>query len=193
MWQPEDRADQIYFVDRGEIAIYSGDPGVRDVLLQRVTVGEPFGELCFCAETGGIRHTAARACTDVRILEISYAAFVKFLRGSETILSSLVCTLCIRLSDCETRTEILAHRGAQERLGRLLLQLATRSKSTGTGGSDRVIVRLSHTEIAGMAAMSRSHVTVTLGHFRRKQLIQYSRDRPITVNVRALRAHVSSR
>lgn len=192
LWQPEDRADRIYFVDRGEMAIYSGDPRASDVLLQRVTGGEPFGELCFCAETGGIRNTVARASTDVRVLEIGYAAFLEYLRGSETVLSSLVCTLCIRLSECETRTEILAHRGAQERLGRLLLQLATKSKSRATAGTAGVIVRLSHAEIAGMGAMSRSHVTVTLGYFRRKQLIQYSHDRPLTVNVRALRAHVSS-
>ena len=136
----------------------------------------------------------ARACTDVTVLEISYAAFLEHLRAAEAVLSSLLCTMCIRLSDCETRTEILAYRGAQERLGRLLLQLATnaRTEPRAARGDEYGVLRLSHAQVAEMAAMSRAHVTVTLGYFREKELIQYSRDRPITVNVRALRAFVSA-
>ena len=57
IWQSEDPADRIYFLQRGDVAIFSGDPQARDILLQAVTAGEPFGELCFCAETGGVRNS----------------------------------------------------------------------------------------------------------------------------------------
>ena len=66
----------------------------------------------------------ARASGEAIIIDISYHVFVEHLRRTPDAVTGLLCTLCLRLSDCETRSEVLAHRGAQERLGRLLLQLA---------------------------------------------------------------------
>jgi hypothetical protein len=37
-----------------------------------------------------------------------------------------------------------------------------------------------------MAGMTRSHVTVTLGRFRRAGLVRYHREGPLRVDVRAL-------
>ena len=41
--------------------------------------------------------------------------------------------------------------------------------------------------------MSRAHVTVTLGLFRRERLIQYERGSALTVNVPALTAYLARR
>lgn len=103
IWQPTDASDRIYFLQRGKVEICSGDPQARDILLQAVTAGEPFGELCFCAETGGVRNTVARTLQPVTVLEIEYVAFLKYVRASDQVLSSLLFTICQRLSDCETR------------------------------------------------------------------------------------------
>ena len=46
IWQAEDLGDRLFFLVRGEVSIFSGDPQARDILLQAVSVGEPFGELC---------------------------------------------------------------------------------------------------------------------------------------------------
>ena len=112
IWQPDDRGDRLYFVERGEIAIFSGDPLARDLLLQKAGPGEPFGEVCLCAEGTGQRNTVARACTDVTVLEIKYDAFLRYLEAHPPALHALVCTFCLRLTDCESQSEILAHRGA---------------------------------------------------------------------------------
>ena len=191
VWQPEDRADRIYFLERGEMGIFSGDANGSDLLLQIVKPFEPFGELCFCAEEGGLRRTFARACADAVVVEIGYDAFVDYLRRTPEAVASLVCTFCLRLSDCETRSEVLAHRGAQERLGRLLLQLAGKSVKAKKR-SDDVVVHATHAELARMAAMSRPHVTLTLGHFRERGLIRYSRGAPLAVRQAALSAYLEN-
>jgi hypothetical protein len=41
-----------------------------------------------------------------------------------------------------------------------------------------------------MAAMNRSHVTVTLGKFRNLGLVDYQRGRPLVVNIQKLMAHL---
>ena len=44
-------------------------------------------------------------------------------------------TLCLRLTDAEHRIEVMAHRGAEQRLGRLLLRLATSRGRKGRIGA----------------------------------------------------------
>jgi CRP-like cAMP-binding protein len=189
VWQPEDSADRIYFLERGEIGIFSAGGG--ELLLQVVRPSEPFGELCFCAEEGGVRRTTARASAEAVVVEILYDTFVEYLRRTPDAVTSLICTLCLRLSDCETRSEVLAHRGAQERLGRLLLQLAGKGAQTKTR-ADGVVVHATHVELARMAAMSRPHVTLTLGHFRDRGLIRYSRGAPLAIRREALTAYLQN-
>jgi CRP-like cAMP-binding protein len=37
IWHADDQADRIYFLQHGEVDIFSGDPQARDILLQEVT------------------------------------------------------------------------------------------------------------------------------------------------------------
>lgn len=193
IWQPEDRADRMYFIERGEVAIFSGERGHGDLLLQVATVGDPFGEFCFCAEEGGLRRTTAKAETETTVTDVSFADFLRHVQTTPSALRALVTTFCVRLTDCETRSVILAQRGAQERLGLLLLQLARKSHAGTSSRPHAVVLHVSHLDLARMAAMSRAHVTVTLGHFRRQQLIHYDRGRPLTVNVGALATYLAAR
>ena len=124
IWLPEDRADRIYFLKRGQVTTMTGDAEGREVILRVIGEGEPFGEICFCSQERGLRHTTGRAVTDSEALEIKHADFVSYLRGSNHRLTAFLFTFCKRLSETERRAEVLAHRGAEERLGGLLLQLA---------------------------------------------------------------------
>lgn len=99
-------------------------------------------------------------------------------------------TFCLRLSDAERRAEILTYRGAEERLGRLLLQLAKTRGRAKPQVEGQVTLHVSHDELAQMAAMSRSHVTVTMGKLRRLGLVLYERNQPLMVNAPALTAYL---
>ncbi|MBA3563318.1 MAG: Crp/Fnr family transcriptional regulator [Gammaproteobacteria bacterium] len=79
------------------------------------------------------------------------------------------------MSETERRVEVLAYRGAEERLGRLLLQLA----AAPGGEESEVALHVSHEDLARMAAMSRAHVTVTMGRFRRRGIVRYKGNRQL--------------
>jgi CRP-like cAMP-binding protein len=97
----------------------------------------------------------------------------------------------LRLTETEHRVEVFAHRGAEQRLGRLMLRLGSSSAhSRRLDRKETVTLSLSHQELARMAGMSRSHVTVTMGRLRRRGLVRYVREGPLRVDVSALTAYL---
>jgi len=190
IWTPEDPADRIYFLKRGQVATKALDAHRHEVLLRVIDAGEPFGELCMCAEQGGLRGTTATAVMDCDIVEITSADFLAYLQNDRGAILALLITFCTRLSDAEQRLEVLAQRGAAEPLGTLLLHLArTRGHASGEGAG-RVVLAVSHDDLAQMAAMSRPHVTVTMGEFRNRGFVEYGRNQPLVVDVTSLTAYL---
>ncbi len=187
IWLPEDRADRIYFLKRGQVAVMLGDSEGHEVILRVIGEGEPFGELCFCSQEKGLRYTTGRAVVAGEVLEIKHQDFVGYLRGSNDAMTAFLFTFCEQLGEMERRVEVLAHRGADERLGSLLLHLA----AAPGGKESEVVLHVSHDELAQMAAMSRSHVTVTMGKFRRRGFVRYERNRPLVVNIALLKSHLN--
>jgi CRP-like cAMP-binding protein len=81
------------------------------------------------------------------------------------------------------------HRGAERRLARMLLSLATTRADRNDTGTE-AIIGLTHDELASLTAMNRSHVTVTLGKLRERGLIMYGRGKPLTVRIQRLAAYL---
>ncbi len=193
VWQPDDIQDKIYFLQNGQIAILFGDPEGREVVLQMVEVGKPFGELCFCGKYK-LRGSLARAVAPSEAVAVSLADFMDYMQTNREVLAALVWTYCVRLADSQRRVEILAKRGAEERLGHLLLHLAlTQEQKYGElpGEIVTVTISMSHNELAQMAAMSRPHVTVTMNKLRARGFVNYGRNSPLMIDVRALRKHLT--
>ena len=190
VWYHNDLADSVYFLRRGQVRVVANGSDGRETVLRLVKPGQLFGELCFCSGKKSFRMSSAVATVDSEILEISLNHFLSYLQDNLPTLASFVFTFCKLLSDSQHRIEVLACRGAEERLGKLLLQLAT-SRQT-KADRQNVALSLSHTELADMAAMSRPHVTVTIGNFRRLGLVQYGRNTPLLVNTQRLSAYVKA-
>lgn len=187
VWRQGDEADSIFFLRSGQIAVKTADAKGHEVIVGVIGEGEPFGELCLCSEVRGERRTSACAVIPSEVIEISVDDFIDFLRQNHESLKDLLFTFCIRLAEAERRIEVLAYRGAEERLGRLLLSLASsQGKEDDNGDSNEVTLPVSHEELAQMAAMSRAHTTVTMGKFRKQGIVRYARGQPVTVDVPAL-------
>jgi CRP/FNR family cyclic AMP-dependent transcriptional regulator len=190
IWQPSDLADRIFFLQHGQVAIVACDAKGQEFTMRLIGPGEPFGELCFCSVTDSRRHCFSRALGDTSVVEVDYQDLYTFLQQDRQALIALTYTFCIRLSAAEERIDVLTHRDAEGRLGRLLISLAT------AGGADpngkEAILRVSHSQLAQMAAMNRSHVTVTLGNFRKRGLVEYERGRPLRVHVQKLMVSLQS-
>ncbi len=191
IWQVGDLADRIYFLQRGHVAVMVSDQQGREVTLQFILPGEPFGELCYCSTWKGQRQTDSRVLLASKVLEILLDDFVSYLQHHQNALMALMITFCLRLSDAERHTEILTYRGAEERLGRLLLQLVKTRGRANPQVEGHVILHISHDELAQMAAMSRPHVTVTMGKLRSRGLVLYKRNQPLVVNVSTLNTYLA--
>ena len=161
-------------------------PEHRPVLLRTIEAGQPLGELCVCTTRARTRGTTATALVASEAIEIKLSHFLSYLRQNREALEALLCTFCLRLTEAEHRVEVFAHRGAEQRLGRLMLRLGSSSARARPDRKDTVTLSLSHQELARMAGMSRSHVTVTMGRLRRRGLVQYVREGPLRVDVAAL-------
>jgi CRP-like cAMP-binding protein len=187
LWQADDAADRIYFLRKGRVVVMTAKPHERPVALRTIEPEQPFGELCLCTVRAGIRGTTACALVESEALEIKLTNFLSYLHQNRTALEALMFTLCLRLTDAEQRIEVMAHRGAEQRLGRLLLRLATsRGRQGRVGRRETVTVSVSHNELAQLAGMSRPHVTVTMGRLRVRKLVQYQREGMVRVEVASL-------
>jgi CRP/FNR family transcriptional regulator, cyclic AMP receptor protein len=187
LWEPHDLADRIYFLRAGRVVVTTAKPHERPIALRTIEPDQPFGELCLCSVRTGLRGTTACALVASEAFEIKLSNFLDYLHTSRVALDALMFTLCLRLTDAEHRIEVMAHRGAEQRLGRLLLRLATsRGRKGRTGLKDTVTVSVSHNELAQLAGMSRPHVTVTMGRLRRRKLVQYQREGTVRIEVASL-------
>jgi CRP-like cAMP-binding protein len=187
LWRPDDAADCIYFLRKGRVIVTTAKPDERPVALHTIEPDQPFGELCLCSVRAGIRGTTANAAIATEAVEIRLSSFLSYVHQNHAALDALMFTLCLRLTDAEHRIEVMAHRGAEQRLGRLLLRLATsRGRKSRVGRKDMVSVTVSHNGLAQLAGMSRPHVTVTMGRLRRRKLVQYERKGLVRVDVLSL-------
>jgi CRP/FNR family cyclic AMP-dependent transcriptional regulator len=184
LWQADDAADRIYFLRKGRVVVMTANPHERPVALRTIEPDQPFGELCLCSVRSGIRGTTACALLNSEAFEIKLSNFLGYLHQNRAALDALMFTLCLRLTDAEHRIEVMAHRGAEQRLGRLLLRLATsRGQKRRIGRRDMVTVSVRHIELAQLAGMNRPHVTVTMGRLRRRGLLEYRREGLVHVEV----------
>ena len=187
VWQADDLADRIYFLRKGRVVVMTAKPHERPVALRTIEPDQPFGELCVCTVRNGIRDTTACALVASEVFEIRLNQFLTYLHQNRLVLEAMMFTLCLRLTDAEHRIEVMAHRGAEQRLGRLLLRLAASPGRKGSIGlRDSVGVSVSHNELAQLAGMSRPHVTVTMGRLRGRRLVQYQREGLVRVEVASL-------
>jgi CRP/FNR family transcriptional regulator, cyclic AMP receptor protein len=186
LWRPDDVADRIYFLVKGRVVLLTAKPHERPVALHTIEPEQLLGELSLCS-VPGTRGTTACALVESEAFEIKLGNFLAYVQQNRAALDALICTLCVRLRDAHHRIEAMAHRGAEQRLGSLLLRLATTRERKGRHGrKDIATVSVSHNELAQLAGMSRPHVTVTMGRLRRRGLVYYEREGVVRVEVAPL-------
>jgi CRP-like cAMP-binding protein len=185
IWRSDDPTDSLYLLKRGRVVIVDGDKGKT---LATIVEGDAFGDVCFRSQA---RKTTARTLTSCEAQKYVYSDLLTRVAMDADLLHDVVHAFCTRLSSADLRIAVLAHRGAQERVGTLLLKLAETRAAARNGHES--LVPIKHEEISHLAAMSRSHVTVTMGRFRKLGLVRYSRNEPLKVNTLALSKFVEGR
>ncbi len=181
LWTSDTSQHDIYFLKRGQVSILLNDSAGCEVIVRVIRPGELFGELCFCSQRNQPRESCAQAVVDSEVYRIDLPAFLGYLRQHSDALRAFTFTLCKRLADAESRIEVLSHRGAEARLGRLLLQLAGTLRLESGKRQGEIKLAVGHDELARMAAMTRPHVSVTMSKLRDRGLVHYGRGSQLTV------------
>lgn len=191
LWTAESTGHSLYFLERGQVVIMLNDETGCEVIIRVIKPGEPFGELCFCWERDQPRRNCAEASVDSTVVQVGFDDFMTYLQRDADALRAFTFTFCKRLADAERRIEVLSHRGAEARLGRLLLQLAAAGGMTSSTRQGEIKLLVGHDDLARMAAMTRPHVSVTMGKLRNRGLVHYDRGSQLTVDVVRLAEYVT--
>lgn len=190
LWTLNTERHEVFFLKRGQVVILLNNSDGYDVIVRVIKPGEPFGELCFCSLRYQPRENCAQAVVDSEVFGIDLPAFLTYLRSHSDALEAFTFTICKRLAEAQDRIQVLSHRGAEARLGRLLLQLARSRTPEKAAQPEQVKLALGHDELARMAAMTRPHVSVMMGKLRGLGLVSYSRGSQLTIQIDKLEKYL---
>lgn len=186
VWLSDDTPERVYLLKVGRVEISTLDADGGQQILRVVNAGEVFGELCFCAHRREHLGTIAKASTDSEVAETSYKDFLQSLQGDAARTVKMLETYCSRVADLERRTRVLACHDARKRLALALIDFCDRRGRVKEPKRDRVVLTVSHAELAAYAAMTRPHTTVLMTRLRMEGLVSYSRNSFLTVNLAKL-------
>ena len=175
-----DPATHVFVLMDGWVKVLSvTDEGHETVLALRGdgdTVGEAAGE------TTGHRNATIEAITVVDVLRVSYDAFTRFLESDRMADRAYRRVLTRRLTETDMLLRLRAVTNGEQRLARLLVELAGRF-GRGVHGAIEITLPLSQDELASLVGTSRSTVTRALVKWRDRGLIgtsQHQRETVIT-------------
>ena len=177
-----DLATHVFVLVNGWVKVLSvTDQGHETVLALRGdgdTVGEAAGE------TTGQRNATIEAITAVDALLVTYDAFTRFLESDSAAGSAYRRMLTWRLTETDMLLRLRAVTNGEQRLARLLVELAGRfGRRRGVDGTIEITLPLSQDELASLVGTSRSTVTRALVKWRERGLIgtsQHQRETVIT-------------
>jgi CRP/FNR family transcriptional regulator, cyclic AMP receptor protein len=155
-----DPADALYVVRWGSFALLLSGPDGRELVINEMRCGDPFGELGVL--TGQPRSTTAvaRAAGGGEVLVIPAVAFLALLDEEPLLSRRLLETMARRLRSSSEREGALAFLDAQARLARVLLELDEVE-------TERGYVTISQEELALRTGLTRQTVAKALGRWRR--------------------------
>jgi len=163
-----ERADKVYFLDRGIVKVTIVSPDGRERILDVIGAGNTFGEGFLTEERG--RTAAAQSVTATIVRAMPATAFMSLMQT----LPSLCVNFIRHLSDLQRRTfhrlnaQMQTDRGV--RLLAVLVDLAERCGER-VGGGYTLPAELTQGEVARMVGLNRSSVSVLLKRQRRAGIV----------------------
>lgn len=184
-----DQSSWVLILTSGRVKIVSAAPGGHDAVLAVRGPGDILGELA--AMDGSPRSASAIAVEPVTALWLAAGTFARILRDEPGISAVLLKIITARLRYANTRRTEFGDSTAAQRVARLLIDLAERY---GTRGPDGTVIalRISQSDLAGLAATSREAVGRALRALRAGGVIRTGRQRLVIRDLEALRRQATA-
>lgn len=162
-----DIGDGLFVVADGQVKLQVSSHDGDVAVLTTVTAPDSFGELAFL--DGGPRSTAARALTDLLLVEIPRPALVGLVQEQPRVLDALLRILGGNLRRLTQQLADTAFLDVGGRLAKLLLTLANAQHGTPTSAATDLA--LTQTDIANMVGGTRQTVNRILTDLQTRGVI----------------------
>jgi CRP-like cAMP-binding protein len=162
-----DTGDGLFVVAEGQVKLQVSSHDGEVAVLTTVTAPDSFGELAFL--DGGPRSTAARALTDLLLVEIPRAALVGLMQEQPKVLDALLRILGGNLRRLTQQLADTAFLDVGGRLAKLLLTLA--NAQHGAPATAATDLALTQTDIANMVGGTRQTVNRILTDLQQRGVI----------------------
>lgn len=167
IYRQEETADCLYYLEQGRLVFKVGSPHGKDAIIGVFDAGTFFGEECLTSRT--LRSSTAICLGDSLTLRIEKASVLRAIRHDPTFAmlylrrvvshgDALKASLISQLTD-----------GSEQRLARILLQLATFRDQATTG----TIEGFDQEALAQMVGTTRSRINYFMNRFRELGHIDY--------------------
>lgn len=187
--KPDDPPDTIYLIKKGRVKLSRYSASGREHVLALLEAGEIYGERAL----GGDTAVHCEAFEDTLICLLSLRDFEDLLRAKPDLALRVIRALAQRLRRAEEEIEDFAFRDVPGRLSALLVRLAeagAEQESTSVVHERRVVLRLTHQDLASMIGATRETVTNVLNRFRDMGLITIQRREIVIKGLQRLRQAV---
>lgn len=187
IFQAEDNADQIFFLNEGRVKIGSYNESGKEITKAILSKGEVFGELAIVKS--GKRGDFAVAMEPTQCCVIHVNQMPELMKEHSGLMMFLMKTMGSRALQMESRLESLVFKDSRTRIVEYLIEMVERR---GERVGYEYVVRkfITHQEIANLTATSRQTVTTVLNELRSENIITFDRRRLLVRDLDALKDQV---
>lgn len=182
-----DKCENVYFIESGHIKLVTVSPGGKECLLDIYNAGEVFGELCLSGFDEYGETAIAMQASLIKVIPRS-EFFVHLTRESQ--LESFIKYLAVRVADQQQIITNLITIDSEHRLAETLLRLA-RKLGKKYPRSVTIEQKITHEELSMMVGTTRSRISQFMWKFRKRDLIEISKDRFIIVKEKKLTEYLN--
>jgi len=182
VYTPHQPLETLFILKKGRIRIFRVSPDGRALTTAIIEPGTIFGEMIIVGQQ--MHDSFAEALDDVVVCVMTKADVRRLLLGDSRISARISETLGRRLGELEQKLSDAVFKSVPERIAGALVTLA----STGRPLARGIQVKLTHEQLAALAATSRETTTKVLGEFADQDLIVLGRGRITILNRARLEA-----
>jgi len=179
VYTPHQPVETLFILKKGRIRVFRISPDGRALTTAIIEPGTIFGEMVIIGQQ--MHDSFAEALDDVVVCVMTKADVQRLLLGDPRIAMRISETLGRRLAELEQRLTDAVFKTVPERIAGTLVTLALSHSGRALGRT--VQVKLTHEQLAALAATSRETTTKILGDFADQGLIALGRGR-ITILAR---------
>jgi CRP-like cAMP-binding protein len=173
VYTPHHPLETLFILKKGRIRIFRVSPDGRALTTAIIEPGTIFGEMVIVGQR--MHDSFAEALDEVVVCIMTRADVRRLLLGDPRIAARISETLGRRLGELEQRLSDAVFKSVPERIAGALVTLASARSGRPLGRG--VQIKLTHEQLAALAATSRETTTKILGDFADRGLITLGRAR----------------